>query len=196
MNETVKTAKQVKNTICFVDTQGYALLDVQSGIITRLISIHENIPLILPVMEKEFFISIPGNERHALGLFIDTHSGNATRGTVEWSDYPYSLAYHFPFIVSLHKSVIRVYHVLLQKIVQNIQVNDHGMIANVFGFRCMHFINQEMLMGNIFFITQKSLSVLHMVNNSFIIETNGKTNTRNDFIKTNRTSITSCGIRQ
>ncbi|KAJ3108424.1 transforming growth factor, beta receptor associated protein 1 [Phlyctochytrium planicorne] len=109
--------------VCAADTQNYKMLKFADGETITLFPYDRTVskPLICSVGKGEFLLVIATNQQ-GLGMFVNS-KGDAIRGTLQWPSVPKSVAFHFPYIISLLKnSTVEIHNLFSQELIQTIPI--------------------------------------------------------------------------
>ncbi|KAJ3112251.1 transforming growth factor, beta receptor associated protein 1 [Phlyctochytrium bullatum] len=110
--------------VCAADSQTYKLVRLADGETIPLFPYERTVsrPLICPVGKGEFLLVMTSNQHMGLGVFVNAR-GDAVRGTLQWPSVPKSVAFHFPYIVTLLKnSTIEIHNLFSQELIQTIPI--------------------------------------------------------------------------
>lgn len=111
-------------TVCAADSQSYKLIHLDNGDVVPLFPYDRNImqPIICGIGINEFLLVIGTPQMIGLGVFV-TAKGDAIRGTLEWPSIPKSVAFQFPYIISLlRNNAIEIHNLFTQELVQTIHI--------------------------------------------------------------------------
>ena len=113
------------STLCIADSNMYKIIH-SDGHIIPLFPFDKRWmnPLMLVMNESEFLVaSSSGEGTNTIGLFV-THSGEPTRGTLEWPSPPISLAFTHPYVISLSRNgSLYIHNYTNQKLIQTIEIS-------------------------------------------------------------------------
>ncbi|KAJ3214047.1 hypothetical protein HK099_007059 [Clydaea vesicula] len=136
----VVTMKRFQFQILFSDfQQNYCILNSSNSKILKLLNFDKNLipkPLILSINKSEFLFVIntqKDGKNTGLGMFINDN-GDPVRGTLNWETIPKSVAYHYPYILSLlNDNFIQIHSIFTQQLLQTIKIPDPDTQPMYFG---------------------------------------------------------------
>ncbi|KAH3668645.1 hypothetical protein OGAPHI_002399 [Ogataea philodendri] len=120
-----------RGNLAAVGTQtNYDLIDLDQGQKIPLFPSNQTSPIIVPFGSKEFLLACGTAEGPAMGMVVDS-AGEITRGTFPWPEYPNSVEIDYPYLIGSFGSLVRIYSIHDQKLVQEVKFTSEVKVQGV-----------------------------------------------------------------
>ncbi|KAG7840734.1 hypothetical protein KL942_001722 [Ogataea angusta] len=108
----------------------YDLIDLVQGQKIPLFPSQESCPLILALGTNEFLMACGSSDGPCMGMVVNI-SGEISRGTFTWPEYPSSLEVDYPYLIGAFGKSLKIYSLHDQRLVQTLDFESEVEVTKV-----------------------------------------------------------------
>ncbi|KAG7906508.1 hypothetical protein KL907_002148 [Ogataea polymorpha] len=108
----------------------YGLIDLSQGQEIPLFPSQEPHPQIAALGKNEFLMACGSSDGPSMGMVVN-FSGEISRGTFTWTDYPSSLEIDYPYLIGAFGKSLKIYSLHDQRLVQTLEFEAEVGVTNV-----------------------------------------------------------------